>query len=162
MTAINKYLILAFYLFGVNVLAMAQLNFIPPIHPGTQTCKPPLGRELFHDYVNTQQKNILKSDGKNDNKYVVSADEEINFLLTQTATSRIDALQCRIETDSVLNDQAKKKYLRGFEYLLRFFVANTTAKRVSPLILPDIITAYEKCFLNDKKGLSIEAIIKNL
>lgn len=162
MTVTNKHLILFVLLLVLNRPAIAQASFAVVALPGTVNCKPPLGRQLFHDYVDIQQKNILKSDGKNDNRFAISGDEDINFLLTQTATSRIDALQCLIETDTLLNDQAKKKYLRGIEYMLKFFLANTTNRRVSPLVLPDIIAAYEKCFQNDKKGLSIADIITGL
>ena len=161
MTVTNKHLILFVLLLALGGPAMTQANFAA-VTSGNTNCKPPLGRQLFHDYVDIQQKNILKSDGKNDNRFAVSGDEDINFLLTQTATSRIDALQCLVETDTLLNDQAKKKYLRGIEYMLKFFLINTNNRRVSPLILPDIIAAYEKCFQNDKKGLSIADIIAGL
>jgi hypothetical protein len=143
-------------------IASAQSSL--PVKPAknVQNCKPPLTRELFHDYVDAQQKNILKSDGKNDNLFAPSANEEVNFALTQAATTKIDALQCVIETDSTLNDQAKKKYLKGIEYLLKFFISNTASGKVSQLVLPDIITAYEKCMQKDKQGLSIEGIITAL
>ena len=162
MTITNKHLILIALFFFPGRQSMGQASFAAAATLQAQNCKPPLGRQLFHDYVDIQQKNILKSDGKNDNQFTASADEEINFLLTQSATSRIDALQCLIETDTSLNDQTKKKYLKGIEYLLKFFLANTKAKRVSPLILPAIITAYEKCYLNDKAGLSIQGVISGL
>ncbi|HEY6062988.1 MAG TPA: hypothetical protein VIV35_05235, partial [Chitinophagaceae bacterium] len=105
---------------------------------------------------------MLKSDGKNDNRYTPSTDEEINFRVTQVLVKGIDELQCKIEMDSSLKDQVKVRYLRGIEYLLKFFILNTANRRVSPLILPDIVMAYEKCVQNDKKGLSIEGIINSL
>jgi hypothetical protein len=125
-------------------------------------CKPPKSRELFHDYIDAQQKNILKSDGTADELFNPSSNQEINFLLTRTARQRIDDLQCIIERDSTLKDQVKVKYLRGIDYLLKFFVTNTGARRVSPYILPDIVNAYEKCMQYDKRGLSIRSIISNL
>src|SRR5215831_10145936 len=70
-------------------------------------CTPPKNRELFHDYINKEQKNILKSDGKNDNQYTPTNDDQINFLLTRTLIGRIDALQCKIENDSLLTAQNK-------------------------------------------------------
>ncbi|MGQ0740542.1 MAG: hypothetical protein ACT4OJ_15945 [Bacteroidota bacterium] len=125
-------------------------------------CKPPKSRELFHDYIDAQQKNILKSDGNADELFAPSSNEEINFQLTRTARQKIDDLQCGIEADSTLKDQVKVKYLRGIDYLLKFFVSNISARRVSPYILPDIVNAYGKCVQNDKQGLSIESIISSL
>ena len=161
MTTLTRYIIVVLFL-GFSHLAMTQTTFAPAIATGNQNCKPPKNRELFHDFIDAQQKNILKSDGKNDNQYTPSADEEINFLITQSLVKRVDELQCKIETDSSLKDQAKVKYLKGIEYILKFFYSNTAKGKVSQLILPDIVMAYEKCVQNDKAGLSIESIINSL
>ncbi|MBL7746562.1 MAG: hypothetical protein JNM19_03995 [Chitinophagaceae bacterium] len=162
MTAIAKYLILLGVIGFFQQSAAGQPVFASSNTPTGQNCKPLFSRQLFHDYVNTQQKNILKLDGKADGEFAPSVNEEINFLLTQTANGRVDALQCSIETDSTLNDQLKKKYLRGLENQLKFFVANVKSRKVSSLILPDIISAYEKCMTNDLKGLPIDGIVKGL
>ncbi|NOT51948.1 MAG: hypothetical protein HOP10_11810 [Chitinophagaceae bacterium] len=122
-------------------------------------CKPPRNRELFHGFIDEQQKIIQKSDGKNDNQYTPSSKEEINFLLTQSLMSRVDALQCKIENDSTLKDQAKIKYLRGLEYQLKFFSSNTKSRKVNPTVLPDIIRTYDECMQNDKQGKSIADIV---
>jgi hypothetical protein len=123
-------------------------------------CKPPLTRQLFHDWIDAQQKNIWLSDGKADNQFTPSKNEEIDYLLNQTATYRIDALQCKIDTDTLLNEQTKKRYLRGLEYLLKFYLSNTRSGKVSRLRLPDIINGFEKCFLADKQGQSILPVIQ--
>lgn len=162
MTTSAKYLIIAVLFFSTGQWIKAQPIFASGTATNNQQCKPPKNRELFHDYIDAQQKNILKSDGKNDNRFTPSADEEINFLVTQALVKNIDELQCKIELDSSLKDQMKVKYLRGIDYLLKFFISNTAKRKVSPLILPDIITAYEKCVQNDRKGLSIEGIISSL
>ncbi|MDZ4795704.1 MAG: hypothetical protein SGI83_15605 [Bacteroidota bacterium] len=158
MTALYKYLILAAFFLGQSQLVSAQLSFAAGIS-NSQNCKPPKNRELFHDYIDAQQKLILKSDGKSDNKYTPSADEEINFMLTQTLINRVDLLQCKIEADSLLKDQSRVRYLRGIEYLLKFFKINVTAKKVKPTLLPDILAAYEKCVQLDKEGKSVETAI---
>jgi len=142
-------------------MASGQLSFASTTSKD-QNCKPPKSRELFHDYINIQQKNILRSDGKNDDQFTPSANEEINFLLTQSLVSRVDALQCKIETDSLLKDQHKIRYLRGIENLLKFFNSNNTSRKINPVLLPDIVAAYEKCLERDKEGRSIESIINGL
>ena len=162
MTTVAKYLILSALFLSSSYSVTAQTIFAPGIAINNKQCKPPKNRELFHDYIDAQQKNVLKSDGKNDNQFTPSADEEINFLVTQSLVKNIDELQCKIEMDSSLKDQVKVRYLRGIEYLLKFFISNTAYRKVSPLILPDIVTAYEKCVQLDKKGVSIEGIISSL
>ncbi len=162
MSTFTKYLVFFVFLTGFDQSVIAQTLFASGTSLNTLPCKPPKNRELFHDYIDAQQKIILKSDGKSDNLFTPSNDEEINFLLTRYLVKNIDELQCKIETDSSLKDQVKVRYLRGIEYLLKFFVLNTASRKVSPLILPDIITAYEQCVQNDIKGLSIEGIILGL
>lgn len=162
MTTSAKYLIISVLFLSNGQWINAQPIFASGNTTNNQQCKPPKNRELFHDYIDAQQKIVLKSDGKNDNLFTPSADDEINFLVTQSLVKRIDELQCKIEMDSSLKDQMKIKYLKGIEYLLKFFVSNTAKQKVSPLILPDIVIAYEKCVQNDKMGLSIEGIINSL
>ena len=161
MIAVKKYLIVFCVGFMMPGLpALSQSLFSSSSQQGNTDCKPPRNRELFHGFIDEQQKILLKSDGKNDNKYTPSKDEEINFLLTQSLINRVDALQCKIENDSTLKDQVKVKYLRGVEYLLKSFVRNTAARRVSPSILPDIIRVYEECMQADLAGISILDIIR--
>lgn len=159
MTAATKYIFLIALFLGLGRATVAQESFASNNVSNVQNCDPFQKRQLFHGYIDEQQKIILKSDGKNDNQYTPSADDEINFLLTQTVIKRVDALQCKIEADTLLKDQSRVRYLRGIEYLLKFFSINIKAKKIKPAILPDIVTAYEKCMQMDKQGLSIESII---
>jgi len=122
--------------------------------------KPPKFRELFHDYVDKQQKEILRSDGKTDNEFRPSSDDEINFLLTKAVINDVDCIQYRIEKDSLLNDQTKKKYLRGLENLLKYFNGNWRRGTINPTQFPTIIQGYEKCMQADIAGASIESIIR--
>jgi hypothetical protein len=45
------------------------------------------------DYVDKQQKDILKSDGKADGEFRPSSDEEVNFLVTNAAVTKTDWVQ---------------------------------------------------------------------
>ncbi len=160
MTAIPKYLFVLFaFVTCIDQPAFSQAMFSAAITTDNPECKPPQNRQLFHRFIDEQQKSIQKSDGKNDNQYTPTSKEEINFLLTQALVSRVDALQCKIENDSTLKDQVKIKYLKGLEYQLQFFSSNIKTRKVSPSILPDIIKGYDDCMQNDKQGLSIAGII---
>lgn len=153
----------AFFLFASR-WASGQVSFVSDItsHPTSVECKPPKNRELLHDYINADQKKILRSDGKNDNQYTPSSDDDINFMLTRTVIGKVDAIQCRIESDTSISGQDKIRYLRGVDNLLKFFETNTAAKKVSPVLLPDILSAYENCMEWDLKGQNIAPIIERL
>jgi hypothetical protein len=157
------HILITFFLI-LSQLVTGQSLFISAIDT-TQSaagCKPPKNRELFHDYINEEQKKLLQSDGKNDNEYSPSANEEVNIILTRALINRIDWLQCSIENDTTLTAQNKVRYLRGIENMLKFFNSNTRSKTVNPVLLPDIITAYENCMDADKQGKSIEPLINKL
>ncbi len=157
--AMKKYLNILFYCLLANAVS-AQTSFTVSNSTYKTGCTPPKNRELFHDWVDAQQKVLLASDGKTDNQYAPTLNEEINYLLTQAATIRIDAVQCEIETDTSLNDQTKKKYLKGIENTIRFYITNSKTRKVNKLRLPDIIAGYQKLFKADKVGQSILSIIQ--
>jgi hypothetical protein len=126
MTTSAKYLILSVLFISLYQSAIAQPVFASGITSNSQKCKPPKNRELFHDYIDTEQRKILRSDGKNDNQFTPSADDEINFRLTQALVNKVDWLQCKIENDSALTGQ--NKCASGIENLLKFFI-NTLSKK---------------------------------
>lgn len=140
---------------ALNVVAQTVQKTTEPING----CIPEFNRSLFHDQLDEAQKQLLYSDGKKDELFTPSGNDEINFLLTKTATLRIDNLQCAIEKDSILKAQEKVKYIKGIKYLLDFFLVNVRSKKVSPLRLPDIVNGYEKCYLLDRDGKSFSPVI---
>jgi hypothetical protein len=157
MISTTRYLVLLICLLAFQPL-LAQAEDPDPV----KDLKPPKNRELFHDYVDKQQKEILKSDGKADNEFRPSSDDEVNFLLTNAVTNRVDWVQYRIEKDSLLNSQAKIKYLRGLEAVLKYFNGNWRRGNVTTTQLPVIIDEYEKCMWADMANSSIDIIIDRL
>ncbi|MER3498216.1 MAG: hypothetical protein C4308_06025 [Chitinophagaceae bacterium] len=152
----KKYLVF-FICFLFSVCLQAQ-DSIDPV----AGLKPPKNRELFHDYVDRQQKELLKSDGKADNEFRPSADDQINYFLTRAVTKQVDWIQYRIEKDSALNDQMKKKYLRGLENVLKYYGANWRRGEVTVTELPAILDAYEKAMRRDIDGKPFDDIINQL
>jgi hypothetical protein len=124
--------------------------------------RPPLNRQLFHGYVDAEQKNLLRYDGRADNKLVVSSNEEVNFLVTQAATTKINWLQYKIEKDSLINHNKKIHYLRGLQSLLKALQKGWREKQFSPVYLPATVDAFDNCMQLDKKGLSIDSYIYTL
>lgn len=162
MTAPNRYFILTTFLIVLQHTASGQVSFASNLSQDDPRCKPPKNRELFHDIIDQQQKAILKADGKDDKLFTPTANEEVNFILTQSVNKKVDDLQCRIENDSLLKDQQKVLYLRGVENVLKYFLTNYSSRRVNPVLLPDIISLYEKCMILDEKKQSFESIIREV
>ncbi|HET9431147.1 MAG TPA: hypothetical protein VFO70_08220, partial [Chitinophagaceae bacterium] len=160
----NRYIAFLTIMLMLSNLASSQAEFVASVNDKDtpKACTPPKNYEIFHDYVDREQKNILRLDGKTDNLYTPSTNEEINFLVTQSLVSKVDAIQCQIETDSSVNRQDKVRYLRGIENVLKFYNNNVRQKKVKAVFLPDIIRAYETAIAVDKSGNSIEPMIREL
>ena len=80
MTARTRYLYLFVFLALIFSSAQGQMD--------TNVLKkyvPPLGRQSFHDQIDIEQKNILKLYGKGEKQLVVSANEDVNYLVTKAA-----------------------------------------------------------------------------
>src|SRR5258706_715831 len=157
MISVNRSLLLpiSFLLISASLSAQIDTNALKKFVPS-------LNRQLFHGYIDAEQKNILKSDGKADNKFTLSSDDDINFLLTKAATTQIDWLQYKIEKDSLLSHNKKVYYLRGLAGLLKDLQKEWKAKLINPLNFPATVEAFDVCMQLDKKGLTIENYVTNL
>jgi len=130
--------------------------------PKDPTLKPDRSRELFHDYVDTEQKKALQSDGKDDKSFSPSSNEEVNVQITNALIVRVNELQRKIEKDSTMGGQTKVLYIRGIERLLRDLNANWKYRRFVVTYLPEMLTAYEISMNIDRKKESIENYIEQL
>ncbi len=158
MTSMLRYLVLwtAFLAFSTSLAA--QLN----INNAAITIKPPKNRELFHDYIDKEQRDLLSADGKADNELVFSGNEEVNLLLTKAIGQTVDEFQYNIEADSLLDHRLKVNYLTGMSNVLKYVRANWRTKKVNLLHLPQIINGYKQCVIDDRDGKSIEPVIAPL
>jgi len=131
-------------------------------NPKDPTLKPDRSRELFHDYVDTEQKKALQSDGKDDKIFSPSFNEEVNVQITNALIVRVNDLQRKIEKDSTMGGQTKVLYIRGIERLLRDLNANWKYRRFVVTYLPEMLTGYEKGIEIDRKKESIANYIEQL
>lgn len=122
-------------------------------------CKPPIGRVLWHDRIDREQKNTLRADGRADAEFRAGNNEELNYYVTLAITKKIDYLQCRIENDTLLGDQKKKSYLQGIEKMLKNFVSFYRSRQFNAAHLPTSFDAYEAAMDLDRKKESIEPVI---
>ena len=157
MIATLKYRLLAVMLLAFTALVEAQPDQWTPPDP-----RPPKNRELFHDNIDREQKSLMSSDGRADLLFAVSSNEEVNRLLTRTLTRKVDEFQVATEQDSTLDHRLKVNYLSGMANLLRYIRQNWQSRKVNPLHLENIIDGYLHCLDLDKKGESIEPVIRAL
>jgi len=116
---------------------------------------------LWHDNVDKEQQKFIIAGGRNDTLIRLAKDETVNFQITDALLRRVDDLQQRIEFDSTLNTNNKKKYLRALEILLRGFYQSYKAKEIQAAAAPALITAFDTAMKLDRNGQSIEPVIES-
>src|SRR5262245_36510933 len=110
MMAPSKYLFFLAALLLISVCLLAQMM---EETNGFKPFKPEFRRLINHEAIDKEPSNMLASDGRTDNQFVASANEEINMMLTNALVGTIDDLQVRTETDSLLDHRLKVNYLTG-------------------------------------------------
>lgn len=102
--------------------------------------KADIRRQLFHDYVDREQKIALAADGKGDGLLLATTDDEINYLATEALTTTIDRLQRQVESDTALTHVRKVAYLRGMENMLKKFTTGFKGRRFMASSLPQALS----------------------
>jgi hypothetical protein len=164
MIATTRYLFLLASILTTTLASSQGLSAIDTLWTPANF-KPAFSRERNHDLINTEQKYIMSSDGRQDNSFTPSSNEEVNFWLNQALLNTVDQLQFSIETDKVFDHRLKVNYLKGLENVLRYYRTNWKSygsARVNPLELGDILQAYQECMEKDRKNESIESIVDPL
>jgi hypothetical protein len=119
------------------------------------------GRMLFHDRVDNEQKKLYTKTANGSKEIAVSKDENINLQVDYAIIREVDELQERVEKDSTLTDNNKKKYLRAMEYLVKGYNTHQGKKDFPPSIAPAIVEKFQLAMELDRKNESIEPIIRN-
>jgi hypothetical protein len=127
--------------------------------------KPEFNRLRNHELIDAEQKAIMASDGKADQFFTPTANDDINLHLTRVLIKQVDIIQYTIETDSLFDHRLKVNYLKGLENILRYYKQNwkmRSEKKINPANLPLILNAYSECIKKDRVNGSIEAIADSL
>ena len=143
-----------------------RVAFFICLIPGFLQAQPPSytphqGRVYVHYKLDEAQKKLLAVDGKADEELHGSNNDDINLLLTYTATLKVDALQKSIELDTVLNNTQKLTYLRGLGELIENYILAYKIRQVRLLQWPDAEKAWEEAYRLDRRGLSIAPVMLN-
>jgi hypothetical protein len=117
-------------------------------------------RMLWHDNIDKEQKRLLALDGRADDSITISKDDNINLQIADALIRQVDELQKQIELDSVMTGQAKIKWLRSLETMLRGYNNNYKKRDFTPSIAPGLFASFQEAMDLDKKGLSIEPVVE--
>ena len=149
-----RWMRLTIFILSKSLLLLSSFNSFaqPPQFSIDKGCKPPIGRALWHDRIDREQKNTSRA-------FQNYSNEEIDYQVKQAIVKKIDALQCKIETDSSMSDQKKKAYLLGVENILKKFTSAYRNRQFAASHFPAAVEAYELAMEKDKKFQSIETIV---
>ncbi|WP_143157478.1 hypothetical protein [Cnuella takakiae] len=146
-------LLLVVVLLGTQAFAQSSASLVVKY-------KADIRRQLFHDYVDREQRAALAADGNRSTGFQVSADDELNYLVTEALTTTVDRLQRTIETDSALTHTQKVAYIRGLENILKKFAAGYKSRQFLASSLPQALSRYEEAVVLDRAGRPIDNLVK--
>lgn len=157
MIARKKYLFLGTCLLLSSLGALAQLDSLT-----LAQFRPEFRRSINHEAIDREQNALLGSDGRADRYFSTGNNDEINYLLTRSATYDVDVLQYEIENDSLLDHRLKVTYLSGLSNVLKAVRTGWKDRSVNPLHLTEIVNAYREAMTTDRAKKSLEPLISSL
>src|SRR6478609_9134797 len=98
----------------------------------------PLVRLYFHEKIDSTQKQIKKYDGKDDDVFKPSDNDDLNNRINNALTTRVDALQSAIEESKKTDNNDKIRYLRGLNECLEKFLASYRYQYIKSPALIDV------------------------
>ena len=142
----KKNYLLILFICGVLNGVIAQTSNKPDI---------PLVRSFFHAKIDTTQKQIEKYDGKPDDLFHPSDNEDLNNRINNALTAQVDSLQDYIETSKLSDNNDKIRYLRGLNECLQKYLIGYRYQKIKSPVLIELISGYRNCLLLDEKKESI-------
>ena len=120
----------------------------------------PITRQLVHDNVNKQQRNLLISDQRSDTAFVIENKPEATFIATEAITRGVDQLQYEIEINDMIEPRLKVGYLIGLADILEYMRLGWRKQEVAPTHFAQIISLYKKLIDANTKSESLLPYIK--
>ncbi len=145
-----------FCLLFISFLGIAQSTVKDP------SLKPPLNRQMFHDKIDNEQKNVLRLDGRADDTLKVSTIEELNLQATIALIGQVNTFQQKVEKDSTLKHNDKLIWLRAMEFLLQGYASNWRSGSLRPYIVMELLNSFEAAMQLERKKESIAPLLADL
>lgn len=148
---------IAVYRMKSSILVGSILLLVGKVGLGQTSAYPfkiAMQRVLWHENIDKQQLKLSSSVSK------MVADETVALQVTDAIGRQVDELQEELESDSLLSNQGKIKYLRNVESTLQQFSLNMGKKDFPVAAAPALIKGLTECIKLDRKGESIEPVIE--
>ena len=123
--------------------------------------KVPAMRQLFHLNIEVAEQKLIKLNTSDDTIFNATSDSKTNRRITKMLRVHINNLRANIEMDTTFNESDKFIWLRAVENLLNDFIFNYQIRKIEGAELGDLITAFEKALVLERKQQSIAPIIIN-
>lgn len=154
----RKYALLILFQLYSTVVLMAQTQ--NRITFDTSKVEIPMGRVLWHENIDKEQKRTDKVDGKVDNFLKLTKNEDLNIQITDVILREVDEMQLRIERGKGDNN-FKLGQLRSLRELLQAIAARAKEKEVPPMI-PLLFSSYEEIMQRQANGQSVIDVFDKL
>jgi hypothetical protein len=136
------------------------LSFVSLLAIAGDTTNIPLGRQVFHDNIKSEQRRADLMDGKADGWLHVSAADDINLQVTDAIIRRVNFIRNDIESSTTLaTNNDKIRYLRFVENLVKKFVSNWKTRKIVPTMAPRLVDNFEKIMKAHMRGESMDEYI---
>lgn len=135
----------------IPLFTAAQTTAQPHVYPFAVA----RDRMLWHDNVDKEQRKLINSSGT----VQLTRDESVNLQIEDALIRRLDQFQEKLELDSTVSNNDKKKYLKALELMLRGFNQNWNKKDYSPAQAPAVLSAFQEAMKLDQERKSIEPVI---
>jgi hypothetical protein len=141
-------------------LLIATIAKAQPLPAELAIPKVPLMRMLLHDYIDNNQKLILRLDGKDDSLFTPTKNDTFNKHTTDVLRIVVNNLQAKVESNSSFDDNNKYKWLRAINEMLNAFVSGYKAKTINGNLLAPLLFAYDEAIEAEWKKQSLRSIIE--
>ena len=145
----KKYVCLILILIAVTPVFALQDSVIVPIY-----------RQLFHDKINDEQRLLDMLDGKTDGLISATHKPEINLVITDVMTRKIDEFENFVELNKkIVTNNQKIRYLSYIENLLKAFKNGWRSKEFNPVFAPLLVETFENLMKANIDSISIAPAI---
>jgi hypothetical protein len=122
----------------------------------------PIYRQLFHDKINNEQILLDQMDGKVDGLISLTHKPEINLVITDVMTRRVNELEDSVERNTrIVTNNQKIKYLSYIENMLKGFKRGLRSKDFNPVYAPLLFETFEKVMAADIDSASMTSAIES-
>lgn len=148
----KKYLLSFIITLSFTPVLAAQDSVIVPIY-----------RQLFHDKIDNEQVLLDQLDGKTDGQINITHKPEMNQVITDLMTRKMDELENFVEQhQKVVTNNEKIRYLGYIETLLKKFRYYYRVKELNPANTPQLVESFEKIMIADIDSLGMAPEIEKL